>query len=94
MLGSFFQNNYNLNTIVINECNFGNEWGRLFALALGSSTNESLRHVDLLDNDISEEGMVDIITAFGMYPNLEHLEQSGGQPRRDRHGHCRRGDFH
>ena len=42
MLGSFFQNNYNLTNIIINNCIWGDEGGRLFTLALGSCEHKSL----------------------------------------------------
>ena len=77
MLGPFFQNNYNLTTIIIDDCVWGDEGGRLFALAIGSSTNKSLKQVDLSNNNIAEEGMVDIITALSIYPHLEHLDLIG-----------------
>ena len=39
MLGPFFRDNHNLTSIHIAGCDFGDEGGRLFALALGSSTH-------------------------------------------------------
>ena len=74
MLTPFFQNTYNLTTIIINDCNFGDEGCRLFALALGNSTNRSLKQVDLSNNNITEEGMVDIISSLSMHSNLKHLD--------------------
>ena len=79
MLGPFFKNNHNLTNINIARCDFGDEGARLFSLALGSSTNKSLKKVTLEDNDISEEGMVDIITALSMYPHLETLDLDGNR---------------
>ena len=84
MLTPFFQNNYNLTNIVINECDFGDEGCRLFALALGSSTNKSLRSVTLenllQENDIiAEEGMVDIITALSVHHHLQSLDLEGNR---------------
>ena len=58
-------------------CDFGSEGARLFALALGSCTHKSLQKVELEDNNISDEGMVDIITALSMHPNLEYLDLDG-----------------
>ena len=52
MLGPFFQNNHNLTTITIHECNFGDEGCRLFALAIGSCANK-LRRVALGSNSIA-----------------------------------------
>ena len=43
MLGPFFQNNYNLTNIEVRYCGFGEEGSRLFALGVGSSTNQSLK---------------------------------------------------
>ena len=55
----------------------GREGGRLFALAIGGSTNKSLKGVHLRNNNIDEDGMVDIITALSIYPHLEHLDLIG-----------------
>ena len=77
MLTPFFRHNHNLTDITINNCNFGDEWARLFALALESCTNISLKKVLLINNGISDEGMVDIITALSMHPNLQHLDLEG-----------------
>ena len=77
MLGSFFRNNHNLTRIYINNCNFGDEGGRTLALALGSRTHKSLKDLSLRNSNISEEVIVDIITALGMYPNLQHLDLGG-----------------
>ena len=79
VLGSFFRDNHNLTAININNCDFGDEGCRLFALALGSSTHKSLKEVDLRNNNISEEGMVDIITSLSMFPHLEHLDLDGNR---------------
>ena len=61
MLGSFFKNNHNLTSITIDGCDFGDEGCRLFALALGSSANKSLKKVELENNNIAGEGAVEII---------------------------------
>ena len=76
MLDPFFKANHNLTDITVIECNFGDEGCRLFALAIGSSTNKSLKQVDLQMNNITDEGMVDIITALSLYPNLQRLNLS------------------
>ena len=74
ILTPFFQNNHNLTKVIINSCVvWGDEGERLFALALGSSTHKSLQEFDIRGNNISEEGMVDIITALSMFPHLQHL---------------------
>ena len=77
MLTPFFRHNHNLTDINIEECDFGDEGCRLFALAIGSSTNKSLKKVKLENNNITDEGMVDIITALSMYPHLKHLDLDG-----------------
>ena len=74
MMGSFFMNNHNLTSIRITECDFGEEDSRLLALALGSSKNKSLQNVSLEYNNISDEGMVEIITALSMHPHLQQLD--------------------
>ena len=75
MLGPFFNNNHNLTSISVRNCVWGDEGGRLFALALGSCcTNKSLRKVDLESSNVAEEGMVDIVTALSMHPHLKHLD--------------------
>ena len=74
MLGPFFKKNFNLTSIYIEHCDFGDEWGRLFALAIGSSTNKSLKRVALENTDISDEGLVDILTALSMHPQLKYLD--------------------
>ena len=77
MLGSFFINNHNLTSINIGQCDFGDEGGRLFALALGSCTHKALKDVTLWINNIEEEGMVDIITSLSMHPYLQRLDLDG-----------------
>ena len=83
MLGPFFKSNHNLINIDINSCDFGDEGGRLFALAIGNCTHGSLQKVQLENNNISEEGMVDIITALSMHPHLEYLDLDGNGLRKD-----------
>ena len=73
MLNPLFTNNHNLTKITVKNCDFGDEGCRLFALALGSSTNKSLETVELDSNNIAEEGMVGIITALSMHPHLKQL---------------------
>ena len=55
----------------------------MFALALGSCTHKSLQKVELEDNNISEEEMVDIITALSMHPNLKYLDLDGNRLRKN-----------
>ena len=78
MMCPFFKNNHNLTKININRCDFGDEGTRLFALAIGSCTiKKSLQQVELENNNIADEGMVDILTALSMHPNLEYLDLDG-----------------
>ena len=77
MLSPFFRNNYNLINIHVNSCNFGDEGCRLFALALGSSTHKSLQNLSLRNNNIEDEGMVDIFTSLSKYPQLQKLNLYG-----------------
>ena len=77
VLGPFFKNISSLTDIDINNCVWGDEGGRLFALAIGSSTNKSLERVTLRNNNISDEGMVDIITALSVHPHLKRLNLVG-----------------
>ena len=78
-LGPFFKDNHNLTVIDIKECDLVDEGCRLFALALGSITNKSLKRVALEHNDISDEGMVDIITGLSMHPQLKYLDLDGNE---------------
>ena len=77
MMGTFFQNNHCLTDININHCAWGDEGGRLFALALGNCTNKSLQKLNLQNNNITEEGMVDIITSLSMHPHMKFLYLDG-----------------
>ena len=76
-LGSFFTSNQRLDTIKLHNCDFGADGCRLFTLALGNSINKTLQHMVLESNGIAEEGLVDIITALSMYPQLKALSLSG-----------------
>jgi len=78
MLVPFFENSSILFELRIKECNnLGDDGWRSLALAIGSNKNKSLRKVSLIDNNISDEGMVDIITALSMHPHLENLGLMG-----------------
>lgn len=81
MLNPFFVNNHNLIKITVNNCDLGVEGVRLFALAIGSCAHKSLRRVQVENNDIADEGMVDIITALSMHPHLKHLDLDGNRLR-------------
>ena len=83
ILGSFFRNNHNLTAININHCDFGDEGARLFALAIGSSTNKSFQRVELENNNIGEQEMVDIMTALSMHPHLQHPDLDGNRLRKN-----------
>ena len=79
MLGPFFENTQNLLTLNVDECNLGEEGSRLLALAIGSSKHQSLRNVNLMNNSISDGGMVDIITSLSMHPRLQQIILSGNR---------------
>ena len=79
MLEPFFKNNNNLITLNVDECNLGAEGARLLALAIGGSKHQSLQHVSLADNSISDEGMVDIITSLSLHPYMQNLYLEGNQ---------------
>lgn len=72
MLDHFFKDNISLEVLTINGCNLGEDW-RLLALVLGSCSN-SLTALTLLNNNISDEGLVDIITALSMHRRLSMLD--------------------
>jgi len=82
ILDSFFKGNSNLSKISIDECNFGEDGCRLFALALGSIGGvKSLTEVAVVNNEdnIPGEGLVDIITSLSMHPHLSLLNLSGNR---------------
>ena len=79
MLSSFIKNNHKLTSIDISNCDFGDEGCRLFALAIGSCTNKSLKDFSLRDSNIADEEMVDIITSLSMHPHLESLNLNGNR---------------
>ena len=83
MLGPFYMNNHNLTNINTSACVFGDEGVRLFALAIGSCTHKALNDVTLWNNNIAEEGMVDIITALSMHPYLQRLDLDGNHLRKN-----------
>ena len=79
MLGPFFKNCPTLSHLQIDLCTLGDDGWRLLSLAIGSSKHKSLEHVELLNNDISDERMVDIITSLSIHPRLEELELYGNR---------------
>jgi len=79
MLGPFFENCPTLADLQIDLCTLGDDGWRLLSLAIGSSKHKSLEHVELLNNDISDESMVDIITSLSIHPRLEELELYGNR---------------
>jgi len=79
MLEPFFRDNHNLITFNVDACMLGGEGTRLLALAIGSSRSQSLQNVSLMNNDISDEGLVYIITALSMHPHLQEIDLSGNQ---------------
>ena len=78
-LGPFFKNNNYLTSIRISQTDFEAGGCRALALALVSCTNSSLEILELRSNvNISDMGMVDIITALSIHPNLKtlHMEDT------------------
>ena len=57
----------------------GEDGWRLCALAIGSSKNKSLTRVTFENNNISDEGSVDIITSLSMHPHLQNLWWNGNR---------------
>jgi len=80
-LDTFFENNNKLKSINFSSCNFGYNDCRQLALALGSTTSKSLslETVILQYNNISDQELVDIITALSMHPQLQTLQLEGNQ---------------
>ena len=79
MMGPFFEKFPSLSNLAIYECNLGDDGWRLLALAIGSSKAKSLQKVTLTDCNISDQGLVDIITALSMHPKLQHIELIGNR---------------
>jgi len=78
ILGPFFENGP-LITLNVRECNLGDNGWRLLALAIGSSKRKSLESVLLENSNISDEALVDIITALSMHPRLELINLEGNR---------------
>jgi len=76
MLGPFFENSFSLSYLKVSDCQLEDDGWRLLALAIGSSKSKSLRNVVLAENDISDEVLVDIITALSMHPQLQEIDLS------------------
>jgi Ran GTPase-activating protein (RanGAP) involved in mRNA processing and transport len=74
IMNPFFKDNHNLTGISIGQCHFDSLESHFLALAIRSCTHKSLQTVILQDNNIADEGMVDIITALSMHPNLVYLD--------------------
>ena len=74
MLCPFFKCNPKLKTIRIKNCNLEEKEERLLALAICSSEHKSLQDVSLYGSDISDRGLVDIITALSFHPYLKDLD--------------------
>ena len=76
MLGPFFKNNHNLVEISVEYCGvFTADDVRYFSLAL-DCCSKSLKRLTICDNRIDDHGLVDIITALSIHPQLEVLELS------------------
>ena len=83
MLTPFFRDNHNLTNIMVINCDLGHDGSRLLSLALGECRHKPLQQVKLERNDISDEGMVDIITALSMHPHLQRLDLDGNHLRKN-----------
>jgi len=79
IFGPFFENSPVLAELYMHECQFGNDGCRLLALAIGSSKTKSLQKVTLLDCNVSDEGLVDIITSLSIHPHLRKLFWTGNR---------------
>jgi len=77
MLSPFFENNPNLRGVAIDNCHLGDDGARLLTLTLGSCT--TLTRLALMSNNLSDERMVDIITAFSMHPHLKEVCLNGNR---------------
>lgn len=77
MLTSFFKDNHKLTHFSIDDCNFGEDGCRLFALAIGSCTERSLECIRMTNSNIAEEDIVTIITALSLHPQLQELDLHG-----------------
>jgi len=75
ILVPFLQNNHNLISIKLNDCEFEVEDARQLSLAIGSC-NTSLKQIDIANNEMVDGQLVDIITALSMHPQLEELDLS------------------
>jgi len=75
MLNPFLQNNHNLISIKLNDCEFEVEDTRQLSLAIGSC-NTSLKQIDIINNEMVDGQLVDIITAMSKHPQLEELDLS------------------
>jgi len=74
ILYPFFQYNDCLRAIVFDQCVFGVDGCRLFASAISSCTNKLLEVIKIENNGITDEGLVDIITALSMHSHLKTLD--------------------
>jgi len=79
VMGPFFENCLSLSNLTINDCHLGEDGWRLLALAIGSIGSKILQKLSLGACNISDEGMVDIITSLSMHPNLQTLWLSGNR---------------
>ena len=83
-MGQFFKDNNSFVSFSMQDCNFGVECSRALSLALGSCNNTALTELTLLGSNVSDEGLVDIITSLSVHPNLRYLDLDGN--RLNKHG--------
>ena len=79
VMGPFFENCLSLSNLLISDCHLGEDGWRLLVLAIGSIGSKILQKLSLGACNISDEGMVDIITSLSMHPNLQTLWLSGNR---------------
>ena len=72
MLGKFFNNNDYLEDLSMSDCHLADIGWRMLALAIGNGN--SLTELALMNNNISDERLVDIITALSVHCYLVKID--------------------
>lgn len=76
-LGYMLRNNDNLGSICLHEFVIGLDSARGIASMLGHEQFRSLKHLFFVQNDLSVEGLVHIVTALKKQPQLQELKVCG-----------------
>mmetsp|Transcript_50 Transcript_50/g.64 ORF Transcript_50/g.64 Transcript_50/m.64 type:complete len:619 (-) Transcript_50:94-1950(-) len=76
-LGYMLRHNDNLSSICLHEFVIGLDSARGIASMLGHEQCKTLKHLFFVQNDLSVEGLVDIVTALKKQPQLEELKVCG-----------------